>query len=204
MDNTTIEDVSDMVSFPNANTGSANELFYGCTNLKIVPDILSNFTQFSQMFQNCSSLASVPDIGPSRAIAYYNMFDGCSSLKIAPNINMNNAINVEDMFRGCVSLESIPRYNAEKWQNYQNMFASGPFPYLTDLGGFTNIGRSSNIDIFNLSQLPALTSQSVNNIIDGLAVTDKNLIIKLHQTVYNSLTEDQKSQITSKGWSVTY
>lgn len=203
-ESTSIEDVSDMTYFPNANKGAANGLFYGCTNLKIVPNILSNFVHFGQTFQNCSSLVSVPDINGTTAIAFYNMFDGCSSLKNAPNINMDNVISVESMFRGCIALESVPRYNAEKWQDYQNIFASGPFSYLTDLGGFTNIGKSTNIEILNLSNLPVLTSQSVDNVIDGLYTTDRNLIIKFHQTVYNSLTEEQKSQITSKGWSVTY
>nr|DAZ42982.1 MAG TPA: protein of unknown function DUF285 [Caudoviricetes sp.] len=193
-----------MVYFPNANKGAANGLFYGCTNLKIIPNILSNFAHFGQTFQLCSSLVSVPDINNTQAINYYNMFDGCSSLKTAPNINMDNAIDVEYMFRGCISLESVPLYNAENWQNYRNIFDSGPFSYLTDLGGFTNIGKSTKVDILNLSNLPALTNQSINNVIDGLYATDENLIIKFHQTVYNSLTEEQKSQITSKGWSITY
>lgn len=203
-ESTSIEDVSDMTYFSNANINNGNGLFYGCSNLKIVPDILSGFTQFSQMFQNCSSLVSVPDINNQIAVAYHYMFSGCSALKNAPNINMSNAISVDNMFRGCISLESVPRYNAENWQDYQNIFASGPFSYLTDLGGFTNIGKSTNIEILNLSNLPVLTSQSVDNVIDGLYTTDRNLIIKFHQTVYNSLTEEQKSQITSKGWSVTY
>lgn len=203
-ENTSIEDVSDMTYFSNANINSGNGLFYGCSNLKIVPDILSGFAQFSQMFQNCSSLVSVPDIDNQIAVAYHFMFSGCSALKNAPNINMSNAITADNMFSGCISLESVPQYNAEKWQDYNHIFASGPFSYLTDLGGFTNIGKSTKREIFNLSNLPVLTSQSVDNVIDGLYTTDKNLIIIFHQTVYNSLTEEQKSQITSKGWSVTY
>lgn len=202
-ESTSIEDVSDMTYFSNANVNNGNGLFYGCSNLKIVPDILSGFTQFNQMFQNCSSLVSVPDINNQRAIAYHYMFSGCSALKNAPNINMSNAITADNMFRGCISLESVPQYDAEKWQDYRNIFASGPFNYLTDMGGFLNIGKSSDFNL-DLSKLPALTTQSIDNVINGLYPTDNNLIIQLNETVYNSLTEEQKSQITSKGWSVTY
>lgn len=171
-ESTSIEDVSDMIYFPNANKGTTNGLFYGCTNLKIVPDILSNFAHFGQTFQYCSSLVSVPDINSTRAIAFYYMFDECTSLKNAPNINMDNAISVEYMFSGCIALESVPRYNAEKWQDYRGIFSCGPFSYLTDLGGFTNIGKSTKIELLDLSRLPVLTSQSVDNVIDGLYTTD--------------------------------
>lgn len=52
----------------------------------------------------------------------------------------------------------------------------------------------------HLGGLPSLTSQSVNNIIDGL-YTDpgKNPTIVFNKTVYDSLTEDQIANTVAKG-----
>lgn len=62
------------------------------------------------------------------------------------------------------------------------------------------MGVTMSTYTLHLGGLPALTVQSVNNIIEGLySDASKNPSIVLNKIVYDSLTEDQIGQIVSKG-----
>ena len=79
---------------------------------------------------------------------------------------------------------------------------------LTNLGGFTNLGKAfTSAQTLDLSYSP-LTNQSVQNLID--TVYDMNLNtqggsakLRLKQTVIDAMTDEQKSQLAAKGWTLT-
>lgn len=65
-----------------------NSMFYGCTSLTQVPDLLATTLAtycYNGMFQNCTSLTQAPAL-PATTLAdscYYGMFNGCASLKLS-------------------------------------------------------------------------------------------------------------------------
>ena len=80
---------------------------------------------------------------------------------------------------------------------------------LMNLGGLTNMGKAfTSAQTLNLLYSSLLTNQSVQNIID--TVYDMNLntqggtaTLKLNQIVIDAMTDEQKSQLSAKGWTLT-
>lgn len=148
----------------------------------------------------------------SNAVDCTGLFRYSEQLKTAPQITFSSTkeVTVYQMFRYCYRLQSVPQYDASNWSNFSDLFRtdderdqeSKDFTLLTDIGGFTNIGQGVTMRTYtlHLGGLPSLTSQSVNNIIDGL-YTDpgKNPTIVFNKTVYDSLTEDQIANTVAKG-----
>ena len=82
-------------------TGSANNMFYGCSALTTVPEMdTSQVTNMSYMFWGCSALTYVPDMGTSQVTDTNNMFRNCPSLTDGnvrligrhPNVRTSNMI----------------------------------------------------------------------------------------------------------------
>ena len=79
---------------------------------------------------------------------------------------------------------------------------------LTSVGGFVNLGKSFTSAQTVYFNYPNPDNQSVQNIIDS--VYDMNLntqggsaILKLAQTVIDAMSDEQKSQLAAKGWTLT-
>lgn len=177
--------------------------------------LLYNMGGFYCTLQGCTSLTTIiGDFDGSKIYNYNGMFRNCRSLITAPNITfphrdylVTHTVNVSILFDGCTSLTTIPLYDAYSWE-YLSLTFNG-LSNLENVGGFKDIGKCFTTNSYaglNFEDSPKLTNQSVQNIINNLATPRESLagVLKLAENVYNSLTEEQKSQITSKGWSVTY
>ena len=190
-----------------SNVTSMYQMFYGCSRLTSIPEMdTSNVTSMYQMFEGCSELTSIPKMDTSNVTNMYEMFYDCSRLTSIPEMDTSNVTNMYQMFYGCSILTSVPQLNMSNVKNIVSMFNS--CPKLSDLGGLTNMGKSFTSAItLNISSSP-LTNQSVQNIID--TIFDMNLntqggsaTIKLRQTVIDAMTDEQKSQLAAKGWTLT-
>lgn len=78
--------------------------FYGCTDLKIAPDIPNTITCMWSTYHNCSNLAE-GKVG-NRTSDLMNCFMNCSSLTNTPLLP-NTAINLNQTFYGCTNLVNI-------------------------------------------------------------------------------------------------
>ena len=100
-----------------------NDLFYGCSSLKSLPDIskwnTKNIINLNLLFYECSSLLFLPDISKWNLINVTEMigtFYKCISLKSFPDISNWNIFNIKDIsfiFYCCSSLKLLP--DVSKW-----------------------------------------------------------------------------------------
>lgn len=172
-------------------------------DVKPQPAILPNSTKFQY-----SNQTECPSFDYRNITDAYNLFFNNSNLvKIGEMLNTGNITNMDSMFRSCGSLTTIPLLDASSVHYITNMFLWDN--RLTDLGGFTDMGKdfisAQSLDIFQSS---ILTNQSVQNIIDTVFDMNQNTkggsaTLKLHQSVINSMSDTQKSQLAAKGWTLT-
>lgn len=192
-------------------------LFAGCSQLTyILPSIFTGKTRMMGALSGIGA-TSIEPLNLSNAVDCYGLFRYSINLESAPEITFTttNKVMVNEMFRYCYRLKTVPQYDASNWSSFTDLFRTDDerntndkdFTLLTDIGGFTNIGQGVTMRTYtlHLGGLPSLTSQSVNNIIDGL-YTDpgKNPAIVFNKTVYDSLTEDQIANTVAKGWTLSY
>lgn len=128
-----ITDASDLLLPDYMTNYCCQEMFNGCNNLKIPPElpatILAN-SCYVNMFQGCTSLETLPEL-PATTLAkncYQNMFSGCTSLETLP-ANLLPANNLCDscyanMFNGCSRLTNVPKLSSMNLadQCYHKMF----------------------------------------------------------------------------------
>ena len=103
-----------------------------------------------------------------------NMCNGAKALKeLKGIIDLTECTNVTSMFSNCNALEEV-RFKANS--------------------------ISLSISFANSS---ALSSETVQSIIDGLATVETAQTLSLHSTVSSALTSEQMTQIVSKNWQLT-
>lgn len=207
------EGCTNLKSVPKMDTNTSNvrsmsTMFYYCKNITSIPLFnTSNVRNMEQMFVYCSSITTVPAFDTSKVTNMSYMFDRCGSLKSIPAFNTSKVTDMSYMFRSCHSLTTIPILDMSSVYDITNMFFWADI--LTDLGGFVNLGKAFKYDeTFNLSSTSRLTNQSVQNLID--TIYDMNLntqggsaTLRLSQSVINSMSDTQKSQLAAKGWTLT-
>ena len=171
-------------------------------DVKPQPAILPNNSRFQSSNQTeCPSFDY-----RNMTIAYYMFYDNYNLVKMGEMLNTGNMTNISYMFSACTKLPSVPLFDTNNVTEIQSMF---DYCYnLTDLGGFTNLGKAfTSAQTLKISSSP-LTNQSVQNLIDTVFDMNQNTTggsatLKLSQSVINSMTETQKSQLAAKGWTLT-
>ena len=137
--------------------------------------VLQTDVSFYSSFSLCQNLVEVDvsEMYGSPSTAHY-LFYGCTSLKrIIGELDFSKMVNnFAYSFLSTTSLEEI-RFKANS--------------ILLTIG-------------FNHSNL--LSDESIQSIIDGLATVETTQTLSLHGTVKAKLTESQKTQITSKNWTL--
>ena len=174
---------------------------------KTVPNYdFSEITDLFKMFQNCKQLEELPLINANmkKIISIRDMCGGCSALKTIAQLDISNIQDAGYAFYGCSSLETVPQLDASSVKEMYGMFIN--CPSLTNFGGLKNIGKAFvNEQIYDLYKSSKLSDESIQNIINGLYdMTTKGFspTLKFHSTVYAKLTDEQKTQITNKNWTV--
>ena len=82
--------------------------FYGCSNLKELPDIPQNVTNINGAFAHCTSLTDLSDfVIPKQITSLYETFYGCSNL-VKPPVIPNQITDMSLTFCGCTSLIKAP------------------------------------------------------------------------------------------------
>ena len=174
---------------------------------KKVPNYdFSEITDLFKMFQNCKQLEELQLINANmkKIISIRDMCSGCSALKTIAQLDTSNIQDAGYAFYGCSSLEAVPQLDASSVKEIYGMFIN--CTSLTNFGGLKNIGQAyTSTFTYDLSYSPLLSDESIQNVINGLYdMTGKGFspILKFHSTVYAKLTDEQKTQITNKNWTV--
>ena len=186
------------IDFINASNGTSfSSMFYGCTSLTTIPQLdTSKGTNFTYMFQLCASLTSVPQLDTSKGTSFSLMFQGCTSLTSVPQLDVSNGTEFIKMFSSCASLTSVPQLDTSNGTSFANMFS-----YCPKLANISFVNNSIKYSI-PFAQSPLLSDESIQSIIDGLAMVDTAQTLTLHADVKAKLTESQIAQITSKNWNL--
>ena len=172
-------------------------------DVKPQPAILPNNSRFQSSNQTeCPSFDY-----RNMTIAYYMFYDNYNLVKMGEMLNTGNITNISYMFSACTKLPSVPLFDTSNVTKIENMF--GSCSDITDLGGLTNMGKAfTSAQTLDISSSSKLTNQSVQNLIDTVFDMNQNTkggsaTLKLSQSVINSMSDTQKSQLAAKGWTLT-
>ena len=219
----------DLSLFDTTKCTNFREMFSSCTSLTSIDLSLfdtTKCTDFRDMFSDCFSLTSIDlsNFNTEKATTLNGMFSSCRSLTSIDlsNFNTANVKNMGYMFYGCRSLTSIDL------SNFNTASVTYMFAMFYDCGSLTTLnvnfdtsnvttitnmfgncsklttvtgvfeGTKENLD---LQQSP-LTNSSAMVFINGLSNVTETKTLSFKSSTYNTLTPEQISIATSKGWTV--
>lgn len=121
-----------------------------------------------------------------------------TTFRIIGEFPTNKNVQMRDVFRENYSLTAITGtpLNASKWT-----IAGEAFVYTPKLEYIRFVPSTIGFSI-SFSQSSVLSDESIQSIIDGLATVTTTCTLTLHETVKAKLTDEQKSAIESKGWTL--
>ena len=209
--------LSNIPPLDTSNVTNMQEMFYGCVTLKSIPPLdTSKVTNMYNMFYNCASLYTIPSLNVSNVSNLRNMFAACTGLKKIPDLNFVKTSNfggsysTDSWLYTCKGIVEIGVIDCDSMTNITGAFGESGQNYLTDLGGFRNLGKASTVSNtdgnYFLYYAPNLTYESVMNVLNllydrasaGLSV----LTLKLHPNHLAMLSEDDIAVATNKGWTL--
>ena len=137
----------------------------------------------SGMFAGCSSMTSVysENFATTNVADFSEMFSGCRSLEVLDltKFDLTNCTNITDMFAGC-----------------SNVF------YFWLSSRFFN---STNITEYDFSDLKMWTKDSsITQLAESLPYIYMTKTLKFSLQTYYAMTDEQKSQIQSRGWTIEH
>lgn len=194
------------------NVTEARFTFSGCFNLKSIKDVkglnTSKITSLQSCFSNCRSLTEVDfDWNLPAVVDMTAIFQDCKTLKTV-NFSKSSMPLIEKFyngFEGCPDLESVDftGLNTEHATSSFSMFNGVNIFYkLTDVTWANNWLSSALCSIFYLNRCPALSKESLMDLINKLATRDNAPVLTLAEASYNLLSEDEIKIATDKGWTV--
>ena len=194
-----------------SNVTTMNGIFYECKAITSIPQLdTSNVTTMNEMFRGCESLQTVPLFDTSNVTNMSYMFYGCKKLTTIPAFDTSKVTSFSDMFNNATNIISIPLLDCSK-VNYGsniNLFSSTTMTYLTDLGGFKDLGmvKGFNKPSYFLRNCPNLTKDSVlnvlNNLYDRKTAGYSVVTLPFHANALALLSDEEKAIATNKGWTL--
>ena len=156
-----------------------------------------NTTTFSYSFSSMPNLKSVDFyINSVNVTNFNNMFSYSNSLEYVKGVNTSKATNVEDMFR-CEKLKIVEEPLDFSSLLTKPLNAFRVCPMLEEV-------RIVKETIFVNAEMisPKLSAESIQSIIDGLAIVETAQTLTLHADVKAKLTQAQLDTITGKNWNL--
>lgn len=156
----------------------------------------------SGMFRSVKQLTDFTlDLSEAENLNQLNNFimqTSMTTLHIIGEFPTNKNVQMRDVFRENYSLTAITGtpLNASKW-----LLAGDTFVYTPKLEYIRFVPSTIGFSI-SFSQSSVLSDDSIQSIIDGLATVTTACTLTLHATVKDKLTDEQKSTIESKGWTL--
>ena len=190
---------------------SMYKMFFRCdalTSLDLSNFDTSNVKNMRDMFQNCSSLTDVnlSNFDTSNVTNMYEMFFRCDALTSLDlsNFDTSNVKNMSYMFYYCSALTDVNLSNFDT-SNVTNMSYMFDGCYkLTKLILSSKFFNSTSLTTYNFSQATAWTdADSLATFVDALPQLDGTTkTVMLSTNTKNALTDEQKTTIANKGWTI--
>ena len=138
------------------------------------------------------------DIGKSNLQIGIRMFNECKNL-IKVQIDIKKFYNISSMFYNCVSLVDVGTldFSGIPQDNSDRMGAC--FYNCKSLEKIKVVSQSLKRSL-SFAWSPLLSAESVQSIIDGLAIVTTAQTITFHKNI--ALTDEQKQIINEKGWTL--
>ena len=211
-----------LVYAPNIDTSNVTimqRMFYNCVILRTVPLYnTSKVKDMYQMFDNCKNLTTIPAFNTSNVTIMSQMFSSCSLLKTVPEMNTSKVTDFQDMFRNCGSLTTIEGISFKSFSasTMNHQYIIGFENTSLRKAVFKDIGYQSNAVQFNTkniknwgvntSEIPDARQSLIDSLItysfDRATAGYPTCEITLSSTTKALLTEEEKSQITAKGFTI--
>lgn len=219
------------LNFDDLRAESINYIFDGCTKLNYMPGnfwgVMKNAKYMRGAFRNTSLYDYLSDIEFCNAVDTSEMFKDCKRFPYSISFSFSSPYlcNISEMFSGCSTINSIIiDFTGALPRKVTDLFA-----YCTDLEHVTLknlnlIACDTPIDMFrgctkqitlegditNINQSIYLQHCrfSMNSIIKGLsdrsneAYDEDTYSIIVNQSTYDSLTDEQRSAILAKRWTI--
>jgi surface protein len=203
----------DLSSFDTSKVTTMYEMFAfsELQNVNVASFDTSNVTDTGSMFRGCESLQIVPLFDTSNVTNMGYMFYGRKQLTTIPAFDTSKVTSFSDMFNSATNIISIPLLDCSKvyYGSNINLFASSTMTYLTDLGGFKDLGKVSgfNKPSYFLKNCPNLTKESVlnvlNNLYDRKTAGYSVVTLPFHTNALALLSDEEKAIATNKGWTIS-
>ena len=217
------QDCTSLTSVPYFNTSNVTRMtgmFQACKNLTTIPEMdTSNVTYMNSMFYNCSSLTSVPEMDTSNVTNMSDMFSFCTSLTSVPSFNTSNVTNFNSLLSYCDSLTTIEGIS---FKSFKESTMNGDYMFGWNSNSsirkavFKDIGYQSTAVQFNASyianwgvnsdEIPDARQSLIDSLItysfDRATAGYPTCTITLSTNTKALLTEDEKAQITAKGFTI--
>ena len=206
--------------FDTRNVTKMDNMFQECNSLTTVPLFdTSNVTTMEYMFHNCSSLTTVPLFDTSNVNNMEYMFFHCSELTSLPEMDTSKVTNFNYMLSDCNKLKTIEGLSfksfADSTMSNYYMFGFGSITSLRK-AVLKDIGYQSDAVQFNTSkignwgvdtdEIPDARQSLIDSLItysfDRLSAGYPTCTITLSSTTKALLTDDEKAQITAKGFAI--
>lgn len=211
-----------LTTVPLYDTSNANEMssmFSNCSGLTSVPLFdTSNVTKMDYMFYGCESITTIPAFNTSKVNTMQQMFSGCTSLTSVPELDTSNSI-LYNIFNECKSLTTIEGISFKSFTD-----STMDKYYLIGWGSnnsirkavFKDIGYNSKTNKFDMSniknwgvntdEIPDARQSLIDSLItysfDRASAGYPTCTITLSDNTKALLTEDEKTQITAKGFTI--
>ena len=206
--------------FDTINVTTMRYMFSSCTFLTSVPLFdTRNVTDMYAMFSYCSELKSVPLFDTSSSTNLGSMFNGCKSLKTIPAFDTSNVTSFDTIFYNCSKLTTIEGISFKSFSasTMSNSYIVG-YSLNTSIrkAVFKDIGYQSTAVQFNTSYIKKWgvntdeITDARQSVIDSLITYSfdrasagyPTCTITLSDNTKELLTEDEKTQITAKGFTI--
>ena len=208
-------------AFDTSNVTDMTQMFTGCTSLTSVPAFdTSKVTGMYRMFYGCSNLTSVPAFDTSKVTNMDYMFNGCSKLTLVPELDTSVCTKFTSIFGNLRLIKRIEGINFRAATNssYSSTYfitSSSSDTYIRyllikELGtqsSCTNIPANVlSVWGVNTDEIPDAKQSLIDSLItysfDRSAAGYPTCTIKLSTNTKALLTEDEKAQITAKGYTI--
>jgi surface protein len=200
----------DMSKIQIDSVNNMNYLFNNCTSLTSItfPDF-SNVTagiNINYLFNNCTSLTTIDfsNIDMYRFTNRDYMFNNCVSLKSVNfnslNTNTYAMFRVKGMFDGCTNLTDILNLDLTKWNTTGNSSLTMPASLVNFTFKNNTVFAANSTTSTVTINCTACSNLNIDNLLNSLGTnsTGKTRKIRLHSTVYNALTDEQKTTASNK------
>ena len=207
-------------AFDTRNVTDMKYMFAYCSSLQTVPAFdTRNVTNFSNMFNSCSSITSVPALNASKVTNMEYMFYNCTSLTSIKELDTSKVNNFQYMLYECPIITTIEGISFKSFSDstMDSYYICGFSPIRSlRKAVFKDIGYQSTAVQFNTSYIEnwgvntdeildarqSLIDSLITYSFDRATAGYPTCTIKLSSTTKALLTDDEKAQITAKGFTL--